>query len=38
MVPERYRVSVLLIASTGLRISEAVGLQRRHLALDGPEP
>jgi integrase len=38
MVPERYRVFVLLVASTGLRISEAIGLQRRHLALDGSEP
>jgi hypothetical protein len=35
MTPDRYRLLVELIASTGLRISEAVGLQRKHLALDG---
>ena len=38
MAPERYRLLVELIASTGLRISEAIGLQRRHLALDGANP
>ena len=38
MVPERYALLVLLVASTGLRISEAIGLQRRHLQLDGARP
>ena len=38
MTPEPYRLLVELIASTGLRISEAVGLQRKHLALDGSRP
>src|SRR4051794_41391429 len=27
-----------LIASTGLRVSEAIGLQRRHVHLDGSRP
>src|SRR4051812_48450427 len=27
-----------LIASTGLRVSEAIGLQRKHLQLDGGRP
>ncbi len=38
MVPARYALLVLLVASTGLRISEAIGLQRRHLRLDGSRP
>jgi integrase len=38
MTPQRYRLLIELIASTGLRISEAIGLQRRHLHLDGSRP
>jgi integrase len=38
MTPARYKLLVLLIASTGLRVSEAIGLQRRHLHLDGSRP
>ena len=38
MAPARYRLLLLLIASTGLRVSEAIGLQRKHLLLDGSRP
>jgi integrase len=38
MTPARYKLLVELIASTGLRISEAIGLQRKHLKLDGSRP
>lgn len=38
LVPERHRLLVRLVASTGLRISEAIALQRRHLQLDGERP
>jgi integrase len=38
MVPARYSLLVELVASTGLRISEAIGLQRKHLHLDGERP
>lgn len=38
MAPQRYRLLLTLIASTGLRISEAIGLQRKHLLLDGSRP
>ena len=38
LTPMRYRVLFELIASTGLRISEAIALQRRHLKLDGGSP
>ena len=38
MTPARYKLLLLLIASTGLRVSEAIGLQRRHLHLDGSHP
>jgi integrase len=38
MVPERRRPLFELLASCGLRISEAIALQRLHLQLDGPEP
>jgi integrase len=38
LTPKRYALLVELIASTGLRISEAIGLQRRHLQLDGTKP
>jgi integrase len=36
--PPRYRLLFQLMASTGLRISEMVALQRRHLLLDTAEP
>jgi integrase len=38
MTPPNYRLLIELIASTGLRISEAIGLQRKHLHLDGSKP
>lgn len=38
MAPKRYALLLLLIASTGLRVSEAIGLQRKHLQLDGSQP
>ena len=38
MMPDPYRLLGELIASTGLRISEAIALQRKHLALDGSRP
>lgn len=38
MAPERHRPLFELLASCGLRISEALALQRLHLQLDGPEP
>jgi integrase len=38
MAPAQHRALLELIAGTGLRVSEAVGLQRRHLALDGSRP
>ncbi len=34
--PDRWRLFFELLAATGLRISEAVALQWRHLELDGP--
>ncbi|HEU4906264.1 MAG TPA: tyrosine-type recombinase/integrase, partial [Solirubrobacterales bacterium] len=37
MTPERHRPLFELLASCGLRISEALALQRLHLQLDGPE-
>jgi integrase len=37
MTPERHRPLFELLATCGLRISEAVALQRLHLQLDGPE-
>jgi integrase len=36
--PERHRLLLELLAGTGLRISEAIGLRRRDLRLDGPAP
>ncbi len=36
--PERWRVFFWFLAATGLRISETVALQWRHLELDGPSP
>lgn len=38
MTPSRYRLLFTLMASTGLRISEAVALQRRDFELDGSNP
>jgi integrase len=38
MTPPRYRLLIELVASTGLRISEAIGLQRKHVHLDGSRP
>lgn len=38
LTPERWRVFFTFLASTGLRISEAVALQWRHLELDGSTP
>jgi integrase len=36
--PERHRLLLELLAATGLRISEAIALQRLHIQLEGPEP
>lgn len=38
MAPERYEPLFELLAATGLRISEAIALQRLHLQLDQGEP
>jgi integrase len=38
MAPNEHKVLFELLATTGLRISEAIGLQRLHLQLDGSEP
>jgi integrase len=38
MAPDRYRLLFELLATTGLRISEAIALQRLHLQLDGLVP
>jgi len=38
LAPARHRALVELLAGTGLRVSEALALQRRHLALDGEVP
>lgn len=38
MVPERHRLLFELLAGTGLRISEAIGLQRLHFQLDDGPP
>ncbi len=38
MAPERHRLLFELLASCGLRISEAIALQRLHLQLDADEP
>jgi integrase len=37
-IPGRHRLFFRLLAATGLRISEAVALQWRHLQLDGSRP
>ena len=36
--PERHRLLLELLAATGLRISEAIALQRLHVQLETPEP
>ena len=38
LMPERHRLFFRLLASTGLRISEAIALQWQHLVLDGSSP
>jgi integrase len=38
LLPDAHRVFFWFLAATGLRISEAVGLQWRHLQLDGSSP
>jgi integrase len=38
LVPDRYKLLFRLLAATGLRISEAIALQWRHLQLDGSSP
>lgn len=38
IAPEKYKLLIELMACTGLRVSEAIGLQRRHLHLDGSRP
>jgi integrase len=38
MVHPRYRLLFTLLAATGLRISEAIALQWRHVQLDGDRP
>jgi integrase len=38
IVHPRHRLLVQLVAATGLRVSEAIALQRRHLKLDGERP
>ena len=37
-VDPRWHTFFLLLASTGVRISEAIGLQWKHIQLTGPEP
>jgi integrase len=38
MAPEHHKLLFEVLATCGLRISEAIGLQRLHLQIDGPEP
>jgi integrase len=38
VIPTRHHLFFRLLAATGLRISEAIALQWRHLDLDGPSP
>ena len=38
LIPDRHRLMFRLLAATGLRISEAIALQWRHLELDGSTP
>src|SRR5207302_5992996 len=38
LIPERHRLLFRLLAATGLRISEVIALQWRHVQLDGSRP
>jgi integrase len=38
LAPERHRLLLELLAAAGLRISEAIALQRLHVQLESPEP
>ena len=38
LLPDRWRTFFWLLAATGLRVSEAIALQWRHLELDGASP
>jgi integrase len=38
LLPDRHRLFFAVLASTGLRVSEAIALQWRHLQLDGSTP
>lgn len=38
VVPEQWHLFFWFLAATGVRISEAVAMQRRHVALDAPLP
>jgi len=38
LMPGRWRTFFWFLAATGLRVSEAIALQWRHLELDGPSP
>jgi integrase len=38
LAPERHGLLLELLAATGLRISEAIALQRLHVQVEGPEP
>jgi integrase len=38
LTPARHRALTELLAGTGLRVSETLALQRRHLPLDGEQP
>lgn len=38
MAPERYKLLYEVLATTGLRISEGIALQRLHFQLDGSQP
>ena len=38
LAPARHRTLIELLAATGLRVSEGLALERRHLAVDGARP
>jgi hypothetical protein len=38
LAPDRHRLLLEILAATGLRISEAIALQRLHVQMDGPRP
>ena len=38
VLPDRWRLFFRFLAATGLRISEAIALEWRHLELDGSSP